>query len=35
LSKAEIDHILDKIGKEGMGALTARERDLLKKATRG
>ena len=34
LSKAEIDHILDKIGKEGMGALTQRERDLLKKATR-
>ena len=35
LSKAEIDHILDKIGKEGMGALTSRERDLLKRATRG
>lgn len=35
LSKAEIDHILDKIGKEGMGALTPRERDMLKKATRG
>ena len=35
LSKAEIDHILDKIGKEGMGALTHRERELLKKATRG
>ena len=34
LSKAEIDNILDKIGKEGMGALTSRERDLLKKATR-
>ena len=35
LSKAEIDHILDKIGKEGMGALTQRERELLKRATRG
>ena len=34
LSKAEIDHILDKIGKQGMGALTHRERELLKKATR-
>lgn len=34
LSKAEIDHILDKIGKEGMGALTHRERELLKHATR-
>jgi len=34
LSKAEIDHILDKIGKEGMGALTHREREMLKKATR-
>ncbi len=34
LSKDEIDHILDKIGKQGMGALTPRERDLLKKATR-
>jgi len=34
LSKADIDHILDKIGKEGMGALTHRERELLKKATR-
>lgn len=34
LSKAEIDHILDKIGKEGMGALTHRERELLKRATR-
>jgi membrane associated rhomboid family serine protease len=34
LSKAEIDHILDKIGKQGMGALTTRERDLLKRATR-
>lgn len=35
LSKAEVDHILDKIGKEGMGALTHRERELLKRATRG
>lgn len=35
LSKAEIDHILDKIGQQGMGALTNRERELLKKATRG
>ncbi len=34
LSKSEIDHILDKIGKKGMGALTPRERELLKKATR-
>jgi len=34
LSRAEIDHILDKIGKKGMGALTSRERELLKKATR-
>lgn len=34
LSKAEIDQILDKIGKEGMGALTPREREMLKKATR-
>ncbi|MEN8253948.1 MAG: rhomboid family intramembrane serine protease [Verrucomicrobiota bacterium] len=34
LSKAEIDHILDKIGKQGMGALTHREREMLKKATR-
>ena len=34
LTKAEIDHILDKIGKQGMGALTHRERELLKKATR-
>lgn len=34
LSKAEIDHILDKIGKQGMGALTTRERELLKRATR-
>lgn len=35
LSKADIDRILDKIGKEGMGALTPREREMLKKATRG
>ncbi len=35
LSREEIDRILDKIGKEGMGALTPRERDLLKRATRG
>ena len=35
LSKEEVDRILDKIGKEGMGALTPRERELLKKATRG
>lgn len=34
LSRAEIDSILKKIGKEGMGALTPRERDLLNKATR-
>ncbi|MCF7817908.1 MAG: rhomboid family intramembrane serine protease [Kiritimatiellales bacterium] len=34
LSKAEIDHILDKIGKQGMGALTPREREMLKNATR-
>ncbi len=34
LSKAEIDHILDKIGKQGMGALTHREREMLKRATR-
>jgi membrane associated rhomboid family serine protease len=34
LTKADIDQILDKIGKEGMGALSARERELLKKATR-
>jgi membrane associated rhomboid family serine protease len=34
LSKDEIDAILDKIGKEGMGALTPREREMLKKATR-
>jgi membrane associated rhomboid family serine protease len=35
LSKEEVDRILDKIGKEGMGALTSRERGMLKKATRG
>lgn len=35
LSKKEIDHILDKIGTQGMGALTPRERELLKRATRG
>jgi len=35
LSKEEVDRILDKIGKEGMGALTPREREMLKKATRG
>lgn len=35
LSKEDIDRILDKIGKEGMGALTPRERELLKRATRG
>jgi len=35
LSKAEIDHILDKIGKEGMGALTSHEREMLKHATKG
>jgi len=35
LSKQQIDSILDKIGKEGMGALSPRERDMLKKATRG
>lgn len=34
LSKAEIDQILDKIGKDGMGALSPREREMLKKATR-
>jgi membrane associated rhomboid family serine protease len=34
LSKADVDRILDKIGKEGMGALTSREREMLKKATR-
>ena len=35
LSKEEVDRILDKIGQEGMGALTPRERDMLKRATRG
>ena len=35
LSKAEIDGILDKIGTQGMGALTNREREMLKRATRG
>ena len=35
LSKEEVDHILDKIGREGMGALTPREREMLKRATRG
>jgi membrane associated rhomboid family serine protease len=35
LSKEEVDQILDKIGKEGMGALSHREREMLKKATRG
>jgi membrane associated rhomboid family serine protease len=35
LSKAEVDAILDKIGREGMGALSPRERELLKRATRG
>ena len=35
LSKEEVDAILDKIGKEGMGALTPREREMLKRATRG
>ncbi|VGO18482.1 Rhomboid protease GluP [Pontiella sulfatireligans] len=34
LSKEDIDRILDKIGKEGMGALTPREREMLKAATR-
>jgi len=34
LSKEEVDRILDKIGREGMGALTPRERELLKRATR-
>ncbi len=33
LSKTEIDAILDKIGKHGMGALTPREREMLKRAT--
>ncbi|WP_372845741.1 rhomboid family intramembrane serine protease [Pontiella sp.] len=35
LTKEQVDAILDKIGKEGMGALTLRERELLKRATRG
>ncbi|MBN2163603.1 MAG: rhomboid family intramembrane serine protease [Pontiellaceae bacterium] len=35
LTPEDIDRILDKIGKEGMGALTPRERELLKRATRG
>jgi membrane associated rhomboid family serine protease len=35
LSKEEVDRILDKIGREGMGALSLREREMLKKATRG
>jgi len=35
LSKEEVDAILDKIGKQGMGALTPREREMLKRATRG
>lgn len=35
LTPEEIDRILDKIGKQGMGALTPRERELLKRATRG
>ncbi len=35
LSKEDVDRILDKIGKEGMGALSPRERELLKRATRG
>ena len=34
LSKEEIDQILDKIGREGMGALTPREREMLKRAVR-
>lgn len=34
LSKEDIDHILDKIGKQGMGALTNHEREMLKRATR-
>jgi membrane associated rhomboid family serine protease len=35
LSKSEIDTILDKIGTQGMGALSNREREQLKRATRG
>lgn len=34
LSREEVDRILDKIGREGMGALTPREREMLKRATR-
>lgn len=34
LSKEEVDRILDKIGTQGMGALTPREREMLKNATR-
>lgn len=34
LSKEDVDRILDKIGKEGMGALTPKEREMLKRATR-
>jgi membrane associated rhomboid family serine protease len=34
LSKQDIDRILDKIGKEGMGALSSHEREMLKRATR-
>jgi membrane associated rhomboid family serine protease len=34
LSKEDVDRILDKIGKEGMGALSPREREMLKRATR-
>jgi membrane associated rhomboid family serine protease len=35
LSKEDVDRILDKIGKEGMGALSSQEREMLKRATRG
>jgi len=35
LSKEDVDRILDKIGKEGMGALSPKEREMLKRATRG
>lgn len=35
LSKEDIDRILDKIGTEGMGALSLKEREMLKRATRG
>ena len=34
-SREEIDQILEKIGREGMGALTPQERERLKRATRG